>query len=123
MIITNRAFNGDIPGPTIRMKAGESVTLTVVNKLLSKNNVESRSGPNNFRTPNTTNVHTHGLHVSPKSGGDSIFQEILPGESFTYHYEIPSYHMGNNNTIIYPYTSQMLGKRAHSFCYIDHHHY
>lgn len=43
---------------------------------------------------NTTNFHTHGLHVSPMPGSDNIFTDIDPKESFTYEFKVPSSHMG-----------------------------
>jgi len=37
-----------------------------------------------------TNLHTHGLHVSPDWPADDIFKEIPPGEFRTFIYEIPA---------------------------------
>jgi len=46
---------------------------------------------------NTTNMHTHGLHVSSKPGQDDVFTSVLPGTSFEYNIEIPSDHMGGTH--------------------------
>ena len=43
---------------------------------------------------NTTNLHTHGLHVSPLEGSDHVTADIDPKASFTYEYTIPTSHMG-----------------------------
>ena len=37
---------------------------------------------NEFRTPNTTNLHTHGFHVSSASPGDDIFYEVRRREGW-----------------------------------------
>src|SRR5690606_13518743 len=42
----------------------------------------------------TTNLHTHGLHVSPVGNSDNVFLSILPGEVQDYEIEIPDDHPG-----------------------------
>ena len=41
-------YNGTTPGPTLRVRPGDALSITVVNRL-----------------GESTNLHTHGLHVSP----------------------------------------------------------
>jgi FtsP/CotA-like multicopper oxidase with cupredoxin domain len=57
------AFNGSVPGPN------------------RKNDLDE-----------TTNLHTHGLHVSPEVNSDNIYLMIEPGESRIYEYRIPTDH-------------------------------
>jgi hypothetical protein len=45
---------------------------------------------NEVHTPNSSNVHTHGLHIDPNI--DSVFVEIRPGDTYTYYYKIPDNH-------------------------------
>ena len=40
----------------------------------------------------TTNVHTHGLHVSPVGNGDNPFVTVEPGADFAYDIPIPADH-------------------------------
>jgi FtsP/CotA-like multicopper oxidase with cupredoxin domain len=77
------------PGPTIHLFPGDKFTLTFINEL----------GPqprdyhimNKMNGPNTTNVHTHGLHVDPNV--DTVFIKADPnGGTLIYNYEIPSDH-------------------------------
>jgi FtsP/CotA-like multicopper oxidase with cupredoxin domain len=42
----------------------------------------------------TTNLHTHGLHISGESPGDNIFTTVGPSALNTYTYVIPADHMG-----------------------------
>ena len=54
-----RGYNGQFPGPTIRVSPGRPVGVTIVNAL-SDDDTELH--------PNMTNFHAHGLHVSPNGG-------------------------------------------------------
>jgi len=68
-------YNGQIPGPRLEAKPGDTVQLRFTNRL---------SQP--------TNLHYHGLHIPPTGTGDNVFLEIPPGESHTYEFQIPSNH-------------------------------
>jgi FtsP/CotA-like multicopper oxidase with cupredoxin domain len=65
-------YNGVFPAPTLRVKPGDTLQITLVNKL-----------------SNPTNLHTHGLHTSPRGNGDNPLLMIKPGESFNYSIKIP----------------------------------
>jgi FtsP/CotA-like multicopper oxidase with cupredoxin domain len=39
-----------------------------------------------------TNLHTHGLRVSPQDNSDNPFVQVDPGTSFDYPYRIPADH-------------------------------
>lgn len=76
------------PGPTISLKPGDNFTMTLVNALgpeASHDHVH-----NSIHSPNTTNVHTHGLHITPDV--DNVFLQAKPGESIVYAYQIPTNH-------------------------------
>ncbi len=68
-------YNGAVPGPTLRVRPGDTLRVTLRNEL-----------------DQTTNLHTHGLHVSPEGNGDNVFVMVRPGDSFTYEYRIPDDH-------------------------------
>ena len=68
-------YNGGIPGPTLRLRAGEVLRLKLVNKLADP-----------------SNLHLHGLHVSPQGNGDNAFVTVDPGRSFDYEHRIPDGH-------------------------------
>lgn len=65
-------YNGTSAGPTLRVRPGDTLTVTLVNDLNE-----------------TTSLHTHGLHVSPEGNSDNPFITVDPGQSKTYVYEIP----------------------------------
>lgn len=77
------------PGPTISLKPGDNFTLIVKNKLGPYTSPRVHKH-NTIHSPNTTNIHTHGLHISPSV--DNVFLFADPGENLTYHYQILSDH-------------------------------
>ena len=88
-----RLYNGKLPGPTIRVSAGDTFTITVVNNLPAPG-FSTASVHNEFRTFDVTNLHTHGLHVSSAAPGDDIFTEVASSETNVYTYTLPANHMG-----------------------------
>ena len=91
-----RAYNGAIPGPTLRASAGDTLAVTLVNTLADVANADDVA-MNTFRTPNTTNLHTHGLHVSSAAPGDDIFTEVEPMHTGAFEFAIPDFHMGGTH--------------------------
>ena len=76
------------PGPTLVLRPGDNLTLTLVNSLGPDPNA---GGPmNTMRDCNVTNLHTHGLHMNPAV--DSIFPSAGSGESLVYHYNVSAHH-------------------------------
>ncbi len=69
------SFNGRYTGPILRLRPGDLLELTVIN-----------DGDMN------TNIHFHGLQVSPDDYGDSVFTIIPIGHQYTYRFRIPEYH-------------------------------
>lgn len=65
-------YNGVFPAPTLRAKPGDTLQITLVNKLNQP-----------------TNLHTHGLHTSPSGNGDNPLIMIKPGETFEYSIKVP----------------------------------
>ncbi len=70
--VWGESYNGDYVGPTLHFYPGEHVDLTLVNKL-----------------PTATDLHFHGLHISPSGSADNPYISVAPGHSFTYHLDIP----------------------------------
>ncbi|MET8542408.1 multicopper oxidase domain-containing protein [Kitasatospora sp. NPDC004799] len=74
--VTTRTFDGAIPGPTLRVRGGDTLRLTLVNGLPP--NPPHTGGHNRPHHPNTFNLHTHGLHVSPSGIADNVLREFAP---------------------------------------------
>lgn len=80
-------YNGIFPAPTLRANPGDTLKITLVNKLNQ-----------------ATNLHTHGLHVSPTKNSDNPLVMVTPGETFNYEIKIP------------------LTQKSGTFWYHPHHH-
>ena len=50
----------------------------------------------NDSLPASTNLHTHGLHLSGEGVSDNVFLNIDPGKSQEYTYSIPCDHAGGS---------------------------
>lgn len=122
-----RAYEGMIPGPTLVVSPGDTLTIELVNALgpeevgpeeakaeadkpadetsplrahrrLGHAQVRLEDGGrvpagfNALKLPNTTSLHVHGMHVSPRPGSDDIYTAIAPGKAGTYTYRIPPNH-------------------------------
>ena len=61
--------------PTIRVARGERIELTLVNDM-----------------DENTNIHYHGMQISPRDYGDSVWTMVPPGHEYTYSLDIPLYH-------------------------------
>jgi suppressor of ftsI len=72
-MLYNRAY---MP-PVWRVRSGDTLTVTLHNQLSEE-----------------TNLHFHGLDVSPLKNGDNVFLHISPGQTFTYEIKIPEKHIG-----------------------------
>lgn len=68
-------FNNGVPGPTLRIRPGDRLRVTLRNRLTEP-----------------TNLHLHGLHVSPAGNGDNPFLRIEPGQDFDYQYRLLDTH-------------------------------
>lgn len=68
-------YNGTVPGLTWRVRPGDRIEVRLRNELESP-----------------TNLHTHGLEVSPQANGDNPFLSIEPGQVFDYRFDLPDDH-------------------------------
>jgi suppressor of ftsI len=67
-----RVYNGAMTGPTLVVKPGDTMRITLVNHLSED-----------------TNLHFHGLHVSPSGIADNVFRDVPPGKTAKYVVHVP----------------------------------
>lgn len=87
-----RNYNGKPVGPTLRVKPGDTLSVRLVNALPPEppgDHDHHSNVPHGF---NTTNLHTHGLHVSPTGNSDNVLIEVPPGQEFPYEIHVPRDH-------------------------------
>lgn len=114
-----RTYNGQLVGPTIRARPGDTLFIELVNQLPEDPSdppgphgahgaPPPTQGSHDINIPhgfNVTNLHTHGLHVRPDypsrckgqastcgAVADNVLVEIPPGQSQAYEIEIPRNH-------------------------------
>ena len=65
-------------GPTLILKPGDTLRMTIRNQLPPNPDEmpEDINEPHHF---NTTNIHTHGLHVDPSGIADNVMRKMAPG--------------------------------------------
>lgn len=75
-------YNGQVPGPILETRAGDTVRIRFRNSL-----------------PEDTNLHFHGLHVPPTGNADNALLMVPAGESFDYEWTLPADHPAGLNWI------------------------
>ena len=80
------AYNGQVPGPQIRVKEGDRVRVTLRNEL-----------------PESTAIHFHGLELPVELDGVPFITQppVKPGDTYTYEFVVPNsgshmYHSHHN---------------------------
>ncbi len=83
------AYNGQVPGPQIRVREGDRVRVNLTNKL-----------------PESTAIHFHGLELPNDQDGVPFITQppIKPEESYTYDFTVPNagshmYHSHHNAAV------------------------
>jgi suppressor of ftsI len=84
------SFQGEEIPPVIRAFPGETIDITYHNAMSAKSHEQCIDGP----CMNMTNLHFHGLHVSPEAPQDDVLTMMAtPGETLHYRVDIPAYHV------------------------------
>lgn len=77
-------INGTVPGPLIRLREGQEVTMRVANQLDRASSIDLQKA---------SSIHWHGLLVPPDMDGvpGVSFGGIKPGETFVYRFRVKQY--------------------------------
>jgi suppressor of ftsI len=70
--VVAKVYNGSWVAPTLSIAPGDLVEIKLVNHLHEP-----------------TNLHFHGLEISPSGHADNIFVTVNPGRSFQYRFRLP----------------------------------
>ncbi|MFF5184197.1 multicopper oxidase family protein [Streptomyces sp. NPDC000345] len=97
--VRTRTYEGSVPGPTLRVRPGDSLEITHVNALPPNTGPQHHGAalnvPHGF---NTVNLHLHGMHVDPTGEADNVFRSFepsdTPGRTKTYRsvVDVPANH-------------------------------
>ncbi|EFN52942.1 hypothetical protein CHLNCDRAFT_137304 [Chlorella variabilis] len=105
-------------GPTLRAKAGDRLTLGIKNEMIQGPDKHASGG--GFYHPMDTNLHTHGLHVSPGTMDQAVPVKYTQGDnvlitaparhsadeepaSLKYTIDIPEYHLPGQQRHSHPH--------------------
>lgn len=66
------AYSGHFPGPTLRLREGDTLNLAFTNRL-----------------PEPTNLHFHSMHIPPTGKADNVFRLVEPGATAQYAFSVP----------------------------------
>jgi suppressor of ftsI len=80
----SNVFNGQYIPPVLRMQRGDRLELQLVNNI-GKADVQ-------IDGPLETNLHYHGMVVTPIAPGDDVFLHVAPGATYDYRWQVPSDH-------------------------------
>jgi FtsP/CotA-like multicopper oxidase with cupredoxin domain len=81
--VVSNVINGNYLAPTLRVRRGDTIVLEAGNRIGKALNIDG---------PQPTNVHYHGMDVSPIPPGDSVFIRIRPRTDYGYRVPIPGDH-------------------------------
>jgi suppressor of ftsI len=70
-----RVYDGQFMPPTLAVRPGDTIRLRLENRI-----------------DDQTNLHYHGMNVSPLGNSDNVFLHVVPGETFDYEVRIPESH-------------------------------
>lgn len=86
-----RTYEGNVPGPTLRVRPGDVLRIKLINDLPPNPDPAplDMTLPHHF---STTNFHFHGGHVSPSGLSDNIFRSMEPGQGYDIEILVPDDH-------------------------------
>jgi suppressor of ftsI len=103
--VRSEVYNGQFPGPTLVVDQGDTMNVLLRNRMKADYlpyGASSQNPPPQFpgqpyagfpqRLGNITNLHVHGMHVSPNAPSDDVLLKIPPGDQFQYRYKLPADH-------------------------------
>jgi FtsP/CotA-like multicopper oxidase with cupredoxin domain len=85
-------YNGMFPGPTLSARPGDMIDITFTNRIVFD---QADSKPGYGRPPresNMTNMHFHGMHVSPLGTADNMLIMVRANGKQRYLFQVPLDH-------------------------------
>jgi FtsP/CotA-like multicopper oxidase with cupredoxin domain len=97
-------YDGQVPGPVLRVKAGEEVAVRLVNKL-----------------DQPTSLHWHGVRIdNAMEGVVGLTQKpVAPGASFDYRFKVPDSGLYLYRPYVAPFTSEQVARGLYGILIVD----
>ena len=80
--VRSNVYNGRYIPPVFKLARGDTLNLTVVNRL--------GAADVQISGPQTSNTHFHGMNISPSN--DNVFLSLQPGARYSYQWQVPTNH-------------------------------
>ena len=85
-------YNKQIAGPLLVANPGDHIKIKLINDLKVEQQIIEEN-PHAYKT----NLHGHGLHVSPGGNSDNVLITLEPGETWDVSWKLPKNHMSGLN--------------------------
>ena len=98
------AYNGQVPGPLLRVKKGDAVTVELVNKLTQP-----------------TSLCWHGVRIANAMDGVAGLTQtpVMPGETFAYHFVPPDSGTYWYHPHVWPHSAEQIGRGLYGVLIVD----
>ncbi len=103
--VRSQVYNGQFPGTTMVVNPGDTMNVLLRNRMKANYlpyGASAQDPPPIFpgqpyavfpqKLGNITNLHVHGMHVSPVAPSDDVLLKIPPGQQYQYKYKLPADH-------------------------------
>lgn len=85
-------YNKQVAGPLLVANPGDEIRIEVINDLEIEKEIIDEN-PHAYKS----NLHGHGLHVSPGGNSDNVLITLDPGKSWDVSWKLPKNHMSGLN--------------------------
>lgn len=103
--VRSEVYNGQFPGTTMVVNPGDTMNVLLRNRMKATYLPYGASSQDPAplypgqpyavypqKLGNITNLHVHGMHVSPVAPSDDVLLKIPPGGQYQYRYKLPADH-------------------------------
>ena len=97
-------YDGQLPGPVLRAKAGEEIAVRLVNKL-----------------DQPTSLHWHGVRIANAMDGvvGLTQKPVMPGASFDYRFKVPDSGLYLYRPFVAPFTSEQFARGLYGLLIVE----
>jgi suppressor of ftsI len=85
-------YNGSFPGPTLWVRPGDMIDISFTNRIVFDQAEEHEGYGRKPRENRATNLHYHGMHVSPIGTADNMLVMVPSNGRYRYMFQVPLNH-------------------------------
>ncbi len=91
--VSSQTYASTFAAPTWVVSPGDDLSVLLRNRLPAGYLPIAQEAPAQVQPKGAiTNLHVHGLHVSPDSPQDNVFLTVRPGQDYQYRFRLPANH-------------------------------